>query len=142
MGGKYHVLAPFTIRFTLCLIFIRVSPIEKLLFEIIQIGKLHELYDKFINLYIYTLVLVCTSLQILREHILSHDFPVGQGRRVPCKVWRDLFLKAFHGRWWAIYLGGCSAWGINYQIMLRGGVSQMHFSVIIFHFSNHEGIYT
>ena len=47
--------------------------------------------------------LVCNSLQILREHI--HDFPVKQGHSAPSKVWRDLFLKDFHGRW-GQFLGG------------------------------------
>ena len=43
--------------------------------------------------------LICTSLQILREHTLPHDFPVVQGHSVlPHKAWRDLFLKAFLGR--------------------------------------------
>ena len=35
---------------------------------------------------------ICTSLQILREYISPHDFPVEQGHSVP---YRDLFLKAF-----------------------------------------------
>ena len=39
-------------------------------------------------------------------------------------------------------LGGCSTWGINDQIMSRAEEFPIHFSVIIFHFSNHEGIYT
>ena len=45
--GKFYVLATFTIHFTLCLIFIKVWPIEDFLFEISQTDKLHKLYDKF-----------------------------------------------------------------------------------------------
>ena len=46
-GGEFLVLTTFTIHFTLCLIFVRVWPIEDLLFEIRYLDKLHKLYDKF-----------------------------------------------------------------------------------------------
>ena len=43
--------------------------------------------------------LPCTSLQILRQHIPPRDFQMEKGHSVsPHKVWRDLFLKAFHDR--------------------------------------------
>ena len=71
---------------------------------------------------------ICTYLQILREHISPYDFPVEQGHSVP---YRDLFLKVFlanggkfiwgEGGWGLVGGGGagCSAWGINDQIMPR-----------------------
>ena len=45
--SEFLILTIFTILFTLCLIFIRVWPIEELLFEIRHLDKLHKLYDKF-----------------------------------------------------------------------------------------------
>ena len=46
IGGKFLVLRTFIIHFTLFLIFIRVWPIEDLLFEIRHLDKLYKLYDK------------------------------------------------------------------------------------------------
>ena len=61
---------------------------------------------------------ICTSLEMLREHMAPHDFQVEQGHSVSYKVWRDLLLKAFYGKWGAIYLRGRgSTWWINDQIM-------------------------
>ena len=79
-GGKFHVLTTFTIHFTLCLIFLRVWPIEDLLFEIRQIDKLHKLYDEF--KYIYTIIYIyihiiyiyikqCTLLVMLAQETLT-----------------------------------------------------------------------
>ena len=42
-------------------------------------------------------------MQVLREHIPPHYFPVEQGHSLPHKVWRDLFRKVFHGKWGTIF---------------------------------------
>ena len=61
------------------------------------------------------------------EPYTSHDFPLKQGHSVsPHKVWRDLFLKTFHGSWGTILVGGnllgdCSTGRVNDQIMSRAG---------------------
>ena len=66
--------------------------------------------------------------------MLLHDFPEEQGHNVSHKVWRDLFLKAFHGRWGTIYWGTVlPGWLILDHANIEG-VSQIHFSVMIFIF--------
>ena len=60
-----------------------------------------------------------------------HYFPVEQGHNIPHKVWRDLFLKAFHGRWGTIYWGAVLHGRLISDHAKGGGVSQIHFSVII-----------
>ena len=81
--------------------------------------------DLFCHTIFFVKLNICISLPILREHIPPHDFPVDQGHNVPHKVWRDLFVKAFHGRWRTVYCGGdgggggCSTWGFNDQIMTK-----------------------
>ena len=61
-------------------------------------------------------------MQILREYIPPHYFPVEQGHSLPHRVQRDLFLKVFHGRrdkfWEANLLRGWPARGINDQIVI------------------------
>ena len=55
-------------------------------------------------------------MQILREHIASHDFSVEQGYSVsPQKVWWNLCPKAFNGRW-----GAKSFWQIYWGTVLHG----------------------
>ena len=73
---------------------------------------------------------ICTSLQILKEHILPHDFLVEQGHSAsPKNVWRELFLKAFHGRCWT-NLGELFYMENSWSDYAKdGGVSQMHFPV-------------
>ena len=61
-GGEFLVLTTFTIHFTLCLIFVRVWPIEDLLFKIRYLDKLQKLYDKF--KYIHD----AQSIQISQKH--------------------------------------------------------------------------
>ena len=56
-------------------------------------------------------------MQILREHIHPNYFPVEQGHSVPHKVWRDLFLKVFNGRWGTSF-GRQIYWGA----VLHGGL--------------------
>ena len=90
---------------------------------------------------------MCNSLQILREYIPPHDFPVEQEHSGPGKVWRYLFLKVFHGRLRKIYgrdlEGGRGGVVLHGGLKTKGGgVSQIHFLVIILHFSNHEVTYT
>ena len=65
-----------------------------------------------------------------------------QGHNIPHKVWRDLFLKAFHGRWRTIYWGAALHGRLISDHAKGGEVSQINFLEIIFHFSNHEGICT
>ena len=62
MGGKLLVLRIFIIQFPLCLIFIKVWPIEVLVFEIRHLDKLHKPYDKF--KYIHD----TESVQFLQKH--------------------------------------------------------------------------
>ena len=59
---KFLVLRTSIIHFTLCLIFIKVWPIEDLLFYFFYLDKLHKLYDKF--KYIHD----AQSAQILQKH--------------------------------------------------------------------------
>ena len=56
-------------------------------------------------------------MQILRQHIPPHYFPVEQGDSVLHKVWRDLFLKLFHGRW-----GTTFERQIYWGVVLHGGL--------------------
>ena len=76
-----------------------------------------------------------------------------QGHSVsPHKVWKDLFLKAFHGRWGTI-LGGQLYWGtvLHGGSMIRSCQGQGSFTnafssnlktVNLKMFADHEGIYT
>ena len=54
------------------------------------------------------------------------------------------FFKSFSWQMGDSLLGGGAALhgGLLSDHVKGGGVSQIHFSVIIFHFSSHEGIYT
>ena len=61
MKGKFLVLTTFSFHFTLCLIFIRVWPVEDFLFEIRQIDKLR---NYMINLNIY--------INIIEEMSITH----------------------------------------------------------------------
>ena len=76
----------------------------------------------------------------------THDFPVEQGQRIPHKVWRDLFLKKFHGKW-RTFVCGKSYWGLFYirRLMIRSYQDRGSFTNIFFiknfHFFNHERIY-
>ena len=100
---------------------------------------------------LYSKALVCTSLQILKKYIYPHDIREEQRHGVPHKVWRDLFLKALHGRWGTIYGqdeggGGGSGVVLHGELMIKlcqgwGSLTNTFFSNNS-HFSNHEGIYT
>ena len=72
-------------------------------------------------------------LQMLMEHIPLHNLPVEEGHSVAHRVWRDLFLKAFHYRWKASYWGGCFKWEINDQIISR--VEEFNKYIFSNHFS-------
>ena len=82
---------------------------------------MHQPSDLFCLTIFFVKFNMCNSLQILREYIPPHDFPVEQEHSGPGKVWRYLFLKVFHGRLGKIYGrdleggrgGGCSTWGIK-----------------------------
>ena len=69
-------------------------------------------------------------LEILKDYILPHDFLVEQGHSAsPKNVWRELFLKAFHGRCWT-NLGELFYMENSWSDYAKdGGVSQMHFPV-------------
>ena len=72
-----------------------------------------------------------------------------QGHNVPIKYEGTFFLKhsmadgrQFTGRGEGGAGGGVIHGGLISDHAKGGGVSQIYFSVIIFHSSNHEGIYT
>ena len=56
-------------------------------------------------------------MQILREHIPTHYFPVEQGHSVPHKVWRDLFLKGFSWQ-----MGTIFGRQVYWEAVLHGGL--------------------
>ena len=47
--------------------------------------------DLFCHIIFFVKFNICTSLQILREHIPRHDFPVEQGHSVPIKYGETFF---------------------------------------------------
>ena len=60
----------------------------------------------------------------------------------PIKNGGNFFLKPFMADGGAIYWETVLHGGLISDHAKGGGVSQIHFSVIIFHYSNREGIYT
>ena len=92
-------------------------------------------------------------MQILREHTLPHDFPVEQAHSVVShKIWRDLFLKAFHGTWGVnVFVNFYSGTVLHGGLMIRPYLGQGSFTnsfssnlktLNLKMFVNHEGIYT
>ena len=52
VGGPGVALTNFTTHFTLCLIFMKIWPIEDILFAFLKLDKLHKLYYIYTHLYI------------------------------------------------------------------------------------------
>ena len=83
-------------------------------FSVMQSFLLNSICEQF---------LICTSLQILREHIPSHYFPVEQRQGVSHHKVRESFSKRF-----SLQMGDKSFWKIFWGTALNG--VQMHFPVI------------
>ena len=88
-------------------------------------------------------------LEVLREHILPHDFPLKQGHSVsPHKLSWDLFLKPFYDRLRIKLFGTIPHGQVFWRIVLHGRLiirscqghesfTNAFFSIVI-----HKGIYT
>ena len=95
-----------------------------------------------LNMFEYEQNLVCTSLQMLKEHIPPPPPMISRCRKgivSPNKVWSGFFLKDFHDRWKKNIEGPVLNGDFWSDYSKCRGVKQTHLFNNHFSFSNHEG---